>query len=94
MTIRRGMAVVAACGMLLAAAVRLNRPHPVTSGPGVLWSDGSVPQDAGPTPVGFRRYGPLLRVAWSDGSTSWYCRRRPPPPTRVGSPGRPGFSGR
>jgi hypothetical protein len=74
MTVRRWLAVVATFGMLLAAAVWLNRPPWVTSGPGVLWSDGSVTQDAGPTPVGFRPFGPLLRVEWSDASTSWCYR--------------------
>jgi hypothetical protein len=52
----------------------LARPHPELLGRFYRWSNGSVSFADGsvPWPRGWRNYGPLLAVDWSDGSVSWY----------------------
>jgi HEAT repeat protein len=41
----------------------------------VLWSDGSVSKGWIPVPTTYVGLGPLLKVGWSDGGTSWYLGR-------------------
>lgn len=76
-TVRWLMAAVAVVAVLLAATTR---PYPIIGFQfgefGIVgWSDGSRTIKDGPSPVSFRAVGPVLRVKWSDGSTSWYLTR-------------------
>jgi hypothetical protein len=76
-TVRRLMLAVAVLACLMAFALR---PYPTTIlglGPAcaIYWSDGShtvVLYGKGTTFSQRRNYGPVMRVDWSDGSTSWY----------------------
>jgi hypothetical protein len=76
-TVRRMMVAVAVLACLLAFALR---PYPtMILGLGVAnvtcWSDGTstvVVSGKGTTIRRTHVYGPLQKVNWSDGSTSWY----------------------
>ena len=77
-TVRRMMAVVAIFAVLFAVT---RRPHPIIGFQfgdlGIVgWSDGSRTIKSGPSPVNFQAVGPVIRVKWSDGSTSWYLTRK------------------
>ena len=76
-TIRRMMIAVAIVAVLLTATMR---PYPIIGlqfgDLGIVkWSDGSRTFKSGPAPVNFHAVGPVIRVEWSDGSTSWCLTR-------------------
>src|SRR4051812_41825217 len=76
-SVRGVMAAVMAVAVALAV---MGRRHPVggmaVAGLGVvMWSDGSMTKGAMPVPTDYQGLGPLLKVGWSDGSTSWYLGR-------------------
>src|SRR5438309_1166228 len=76
-TVRRLMVAVAIEAVLLTATTR---PDPVIGFQFgdlaiVGWSNGESTVKSGPAPVRFHAVGPVIRVLWSDGSTSWYLTR-------------------
>ena len=72
--------LMAATAVIALVLVYLMRPHPVAwfrFAPGfVWWSDGSRTLEQGPTPESYRLFGPLLKVKWSNGWSSWYLSRK------------------
>ena len=72
--------LMAATAVIALVIVYLMRPHPVAwfrFAPGfVWWSDGSRTLEQGPTPESYRLFGPLLKVKWSNGWSSWYLSRK------------------
>ena len=77
--------LMAATAVIALVIVYLMRPHPVAwfrFAPGfVWWSDGSRTLEQGPTPESYRLFGPLLKVKWSNGWSSWYLSRKQIRPT-------------
>jgi hypothetical protein len=81
------MAMIAAASVLGISALRyLSRPYPtITTLTGpihvLVWTDGSCTSgESGKVPGGFDHHGPIVRVRWSDGSSTFHLRQTPARP--------------